>query len=510
MLVVVAWAACALALLPAQVGLSDRLTNDVSALLPDDSESLRAFERLRDAFGAARTTPALVVWQRRSGLEQSDRAAITRALAAIREHDVRDVISPLGQRGRTLGLTSDDGTTAAALVTVEALAIDDLRPIVQAMRRDVTRDRPPGLAAHVTGPAGIGLDAGDVLLTIDARLVAAAAALIVLLLLVIYRSFALAGVLLACVLAAYAAAAGIVALLAEHADLLVSGLASGILVILVLGAGTDYCLLLVARFRHALARGEPAGAAAREATRLAGPAIAASGATVAGAMLALSVASIPATRGLGPVLAIGVTVTVAACLTLLPAMLAILGPRALWPAPPAIDARRGAWNRIAALVGRRPRVVLGLCSLGLALASLGLFVEMPTIGYGGGLRSGSDARAGQLALARALPPGDLAPVDVVVSARDGAVQRERAARAVSRDLAASDSVARVRAAGTSADGESARLLVSLARDSVRRWGRARSARGAPDRARGGAHRGGERARRRAVGTDRRHARRRGA
>jgi len=463
---VAAWVVCALALLPAQSELQDRISNDVPALLPDGSESLRAFERVRDGFGATRATPAVVVWQRRGGLEPADRAAIARALAAIRADGagtVRDLVSPLSSDGRRLGLVSGDGTTAAALVTIDALAIADLRPVVTGMRDELARNRPPGLAAHVTGPAGIALDAGDVLLMIDARLVAATAGLIVLLLLVIYRSLALAAVLLTCVLVAYGTAAGCVSLLAGHSDVLVSGVASGILVILVLGAGCDYCLLLVARFREALARGASGAAAAGEATRLAGPAIAASGATVAGAMLALGFASIPATRGLGPVLAIGVGVTVAASLTLLPALLAILGPRALWPAAPTRRARRGVWERIAALVGRRPRAVVAVTVLGLGLASLGLLVEMPSIGYGGGLRPGSDARAGQVALARALPAGDLAPVDVLVSASDE-LQRERAARVVSSSLAGSPSVARIRVAGTSTDGASTRLLVSLARD----------------------------------------------
>jgi RND superfamily putative drug exporter len=179
---------------------------------------------------------------------------------------------------------------------------------------------------------------------------------------------------------------GVVYLLAKAGVLTVSGDAQGILDVLVLGAGTDYALLVAARFREELPRQPDRYAAMRVAWRAAVPPILASGATVIFALLCLLISGLPATRGLGPITAIGIVCALGSMLVLLPAVLVLLGRSAFWPFRPAVPGaaneptrapaeERGPWWRIARGVGRRPRLVwvvtvLFLAGLGLGLARL--------------------------------------------------------------------------------------------------------------------------------------------
>ena len=324
--------------------------------------------------------------------------------------------------------------------------------------RDIVSDSPPeGLAVYVTGPAGITVDAVEVFGAIDATLLLATSALILVLLLVIYRSPVVAFVPLFVVAIAYSIAAGFVYLLIEAADLTVNGQTTGILIILMFGAGTDYCLLIVSRFREELRRREDKHEAMRLALARTSPAILSSGGTVMVAMLVLLVADLQTFRSSGPVFALGIFVTMLAGLTLLPALLTIFGRRAFWPAIPRADGERpgvsGFWHRVGTAVMRRPGVVLTATLIGLGAATLGNLVDLPGLSLGAGFRGQVESIQGQQALAKALPAGEAATTDVLVaSPRAGAA---------SRTVAAVPGVAAVRPQQSSDDGELARLSVTL-------------------------------------------------
>ena len=176
--------------------------------------------------------------------------------------------------------------------------------------------------------------------------------MLVLLLLAIYRSPLVALVPLLVVAVAYVVAGGLTYMLVDAGVTGVSGQTTAILIVLMFGAGTDYCLLIVARFRDELRRTEDVGEAMARATERTGPAILSAGAIVIVAMLVLALADFNATREMGPILALGVAVMVAAGLTLLPAILATLGRRSFWPAVPrAQDSGRPAGRSGA---GRAP------------------------------------------------------------------------------------------------------------------------------------------------------------
>src|SRR5919108_1306080 len=213
-------------------------------------------------------------------------------------------------------------------------------------------------------------DRSEAVKSIDETLLIVTCAVLVLLLLAIYRSPFVALVPLAVVGVAYVVAGGLTYLLVDAGVTGVSGQTTAILIVLMFGAGTDYCLLIVARFRDELRRTEDVGAAMARATERTGPAILSAGAIVIVAMLVLALADFNATREMGPILALGIAVMVAAGLTLLPAILATLGRRAFWPAVPRLLATEppvGAlWRRAGRLVGRRPALTAAAVTLVLA------------------------------------------------------------------------------------------------------------------------------------------------
>jgi RND superfamily putative drug exporter len=450
--VLVAWVAAAAGLGQYQAKLQDATKNDPATFLPASAESTRVLQTLRDRFTNGRTTPALVVWSRRGALTAADRRAVESVVARIRALRPAATLPPSPPT-----FTRD---TAVAAVPITADDIDVIKPVVERIRTLVVAEPPPGLEAYVTGPAGITVDAVDVFGQIDVTLLAATTALVLVLLLLIYRSPVVALVPLAVVAVAYAIAAGVVYLLIDAASLVVNGQTTGILIILMFGAGTDYCLLIVSRYREELRRFADRHDAMAAALRHTSPAILSSGATVVVAMLVLLLADLRTFRSAGPVLALGVATTMLAGLTLLPALLAIVGRRAFWPAVPRLAAeptpRSGLWHRVGEHVGRRPLVVAVAVTAALGAATAGNAVDLPGLSLGSGFRGSVESVQGLLALARSLPAGEAAPTDVV--AQTGAAGRTAAA------LRRVDGVASVRRVGASDDGRLAHLQVTLRAD----------------------------------------------
>ena len=203
-----------------------------------------------------------------------------------------------------------------------------------------------------TSPArpGFEADRSAAVKGIDETLLLVTCGVLVLLLLAIYRSPLVALVPIFVVGVAYVVAGGMTYALVAAGVTDVSGQTTAILIVLMFGAGTDYCLLIVARFRDELRRTEDVGEAMARATERTGPAILSAGAIVIVAMLVLALADFNATREMGPILALGIAVMVVAGLTLLPAILATLGRRAFWPAVP-----RGAGRRAPGRQDLAPR-----------------------------------------------------------------------------------------------------------------------------------------------------------
>ncbi len=366
------WIVMIVLLSPLAGKLGDVEQNDAEAWLPANAESL-AVTRQQEALsaGSSEEVSAAIVFQRDGGLTEADRAYITaqrETLAGIYT-DVQ-----LGP-----DLLSADGQALLFTLPMPPAAIenDDLVTDIVKDTRALLADHPDGLTASVSGSAGVGSDMMSVLDGLDTTLLLASALVVAVLLLLTYRSPIVWIVPLLSVAVATQLAFALVYLLADVGGQTVNGQSSGILPVLVFGAGTDYALLLIARYREELRRHEDKHVAMAVALRRAGPAIVASAATVVLGLLCLLVADMNPTAGLGPVGAAGIVAALLAMLTLLPAILVIFGRRLFWPFIPrfgdVIEERSGLWSRVGSVVSRRPRIIWATTVLALLMLVTGLF-----------------------------------------------------------------------------------------------------------------------------------------
>jgi RND superfamily putative drug exporter len=290
--------------------------------------------------------------------------------------------------------------------------------------RSIAASGSQGLTIHIAGPLGYAADSGKAFKGIDGTLLVSALAVVIVLLLITYRSPILWLLPVISAGVALVAAQALIYLLAAHAGLTVNAQSAGILDVLVFGAGTDYALLLTARYREELRRHEDRHQAMRVAIRRAGPAIVASAGTVILSLLALTLAELNSTKGLGPVLAIGVGVALLAMMTLLPALLVITGRWVFWPAKPAYGSpeptTRGVWARIGRRIALRPRVVWITTAVLLGALALGLTgLKASGLTNAESFRGHPDSVAGQTVLDQHFPAGAGQPVQVFGNAASG-------------------------------------------------------------------------------------------
>jgi RND superfamily putative drug exporter len=339
--------------------------NETSSFLPSSAESVKALKQI-ERFPGGEQAPAVVVYERQSGLTGADKRRIQDTvgrLNADRKPLVGEAQPPV---------FSPNGRAAIVVQAVEPGdgQSDEFQTAVQSIR-DRAGESGDGLHVKVTGAAGYSLDAIKVFGNINGSLLLVAALIVLVLLIAIYRSPIFWIIPFFTVLLAEAAARGLGYLIAE-AGVTINGQSGGILPVLVFGAGTDYALLLVSRYREELRRHDDKHGAMAIALKSAGPAILASGLTVIAALLTLSIAEVNGTAGLGPIGAMGVALAMISMLTMLPAALTICGRGWFWPRIPhlgeaGVDATHGVWRRIGERVAVRPRAVWITGSIVLAI-----------------------------------------------------------------------------------------------------------------------------------------------
>lgn len=405
--------------------------NDSATFLPAEAESTRV-QVLQQEFSTSDAVPAVIVYEFPEAVGPAAAAAVARDVEQLQAiPGVQDVVGPVpSQDGRAVtvlaGVVVQDDTEPAAEVEAvrEALADSPARAL--------------GAEVYVTGPAGFLADFSEAFGEIDGLLLLVALGVVLVILLIVYRSPILPFIVLLTALFALSAASMVIYLLADAGTLTLNGQAQGILFILVIGAATDYSLLVVARFREELRRTEFQVDAMGRTLRGTWEAIVASAGTVALGVMTLLLSELNVNRGLGPVAAIGVGFAMVAALTFLPAVLVMLGRRAYWPAKPKVDMVdpesqvTGFWARVAAYVDRRTRLVLGVSLIVL----IGLAAFLPAFRASGVPTSQLfmvevESTQGQDALARHFPAGSgsetivigpeaqLAAMLSVVSANEG-------------------------------------------------------------------------------------------
>lgn len=425
--VVVLWLALLAGLGPLAGKFEQAQRNEPSSFLPGSAESVQALAATRQ-FAGGTVTPAVVVYRSAAGLSDAQRARVAADRARI-DANLPEGAGPLGAPS-----WSKDGKAALLSLPIAARGEETvLNDAVTAVRDVVHESRGGGLQVEVSGPAGFSADASRVFEGVNSTLLYATALLIFVLLVLIYRSPVFWLLPLLSVLFAEAVVRGIGYGLAK-AGVVINGQTGGILLVLVFGAGTDYALLLTARYREELRRHADRHEAMAIALRRAGPAIVASAATVIAALLCLALADVNATSGLGPVSAMGVAVAMLAMLTLLPALLLIGGRRAFWPFVPRLGdedtAHETSWGRLGRFVdGRhRPLWILTLLVLGvMALGGLRLDDRLTT---GNSFRGSVESVRGQQLINESFAAGANAPATVVVLDRAKAAVVRDAVRAL--------------------------------------------------------------------------------
>ncbi|CAN5550242.1 MMPL family transporter [soil metagenome] len=394
--------------------LTDEQNNEASSWLPGSAESTRALAA-SEAFSSPNMIPAVVVYERDSGITEADRAKASADATTFGQLE--------GLGGEVAGpIPSPDGQALQTYVPLDLgedgweLSAD----VVADMRATASADA-DGLETHIAGPAGNAADSAEAFASIDTTLLFATVIVVVFILLLTYRSPVLWLLPVLSAGTALLSAQAVIYLLAVQGGLTVNAQSAGILTVLVFGAGTDYALLLVARYREELRRHNDRHEAMAVALHRAGPAIIASAGTVVLGMLCLVVAEMNSTQGLGPVAAIGVAVGLLAMITLLPALLVIVGRWIFWPVRPqhgsAEPTASGLWAGVGATIARRPRFVWVGTVLVLAAMSLGIVgLDAKGLTTAESFRGTPDSVTGERVLAAHFESDAGSPVQIVSTA----------------------------------------------------------------------------------------------
>ncbi|WP_245599710.1 MMPL family transporter [Nakamurella lactea] len=420
-------------------------SNDSTSFLPASAESVRAAEAAA-AFEPVKSLPAFVVFTTAgagtaSPAQQESWNAFAAGVARIPVADgttIGDYLAAgaVGPSG-TAAVPSADGRAALVVLPLDEAKVSTagadgqppLDEVVAALRQAATAAAAGG-TAHVTGPAGLISDLGAAFSGIDGLLLLVAVGVVLLILLIVYRALALPLLVLLSSLCGLALAGWVVYLLADSGTVTLNGQSQGILFILVIGAATDYGLLLTARYREELNRTAGPVAAMRTAWRACVEPIVASAGTVIIGLLCLLLSDLNSNRGLGPIGAIGIGGALLASLTFLPAVL-MTGRWMFWPRIPRLDTtstapgadqsgeRHRGWRRLAAVIDRHPRRIWSVT----AVVLLALCAFLPSFRASGTQQSevflgNPDSVVGQQVLEEHFSGGTGNPVQLVVAQGD--------------------------------------------------------------------------------------------
>ncbi|ABY21883.1 transporter, MMPL family [Renibacterium salmoninarum ATCC 33209] len=411
--------------------LSGVSTNDQSSFLPASAESTEAGE-WQKKFSDSSAIPAIGLLTSETKLSSEQLAGIAQlvtkisSVPGVQGHSEQTSSSVIGP------MPSQDGKASELIIPISDTK--NLKTVVGALRSALEENAPDGLKTFVTGPAGLSADLVSAFGGIDGILLIVALAAVLVILLIVYRSVVLPFLVLLTSVFALTASILLIYTLASWGWITLNGQSQGILSILVIGAATDYSLLLVSRFREALHEVDNRWAALGRAFKASWEPILASGGTVVVALLCLLVSDLNSNRSLGPIAAIGILFSLAAALTLLPALLAIFGRVAFWPFMPKQTAGHhrhaaqsaelaglagisGLWKRIGTLIGRRPRASWLIAVVVLLAGAAGVLqLQANGVPHTALILKQSNAVDGQKALGEHFDAGSGSPIVVITQA----------------------------------------------------------------------------------------------
>ena len=408
-LVIAAWLIAAIAVPRFLPSLNSVTQGNNSAFLPASAPSEQAAQ-LAAPFGTTNLVPVQVI----AAVDQGTLTTADTAWLATLQHNLATV--PTVVSVRDLGRSKDQQAEQLQVLSdVNQASQPDQTTLVHNIRTQINETAPPpGLQVHLAGQIAINVDQQTKLGSTGNQVEFVSVIFILILLLLIFR--ALLAPLITLIPAFFAVAiSGPLVGEAAHAGLKVSVIAQLLLIVLVLGAGTDYGLFLVFRVRENLREGAEPKDAVRAAVTRVGETITFSALTVIAALLSLLVATFQIYSELGIPLAIGIGTMLLAGLTLLPALLAVFGRAVFWPSKTrAGTGKAGLWGRVAARIVRRPAIPLAIGVAGLGLLATGVALYQPG-GFGGSITApaGSDSAAGQALLAKHFPSSSANPTNLI-------------------------------------------------------------------------------------------------
>jgi len=463
--VIAVWLVAAVAI----IGFSSKLTSSTqeSDFLPKHYESIKAIDLQDKAFPAAFSPSAIMVFQRTDGgkLTAADSAKVNQIADQLRAKHIKYVekvvpgaASP-NRLVQTIGVQMPDLTGGSK----DDKIIDSIKPL----RNDV---KPmlsgTDLKVGTTGSVAQSYDQQKSGNSADAIIFIATIGLILILLLVIFRSPIIA--LLPVVLIAIVSqmANGLIADISNALDLKTDPSISQLLIVVLFGIGTDYILFLMFRYRERLRMGEDPKTAMVQAVTRVGEAIASAAGVVIIAFLAMTLSSLAFLRSMGPALAIAVAVTLLAGLTLVPAVVSLLGTKVFWPSKAWKNEPTGArFAAIGGSLGRRPGVFAAVAGLVMAALALGVMNFNPTFDLAAG--STSKTAESQVALKdleKGLPSGATDPTHVYLHNTAGQTLPQGELTTYQQKLAGVSGVGEVTAPLISKDGQTADYTVTLKND----------------------------------------------
>ena len=417
--------------------LSSVSENGQAAFLPASAESTEV-QDWQKKFTDSNAIPAIVVVQSDTSIPSS--ALRDYAALGVKLGQVDGVQKPEGDAQTSVAgpIPSEDGKAVEFIVPIADS--DNVKTVVADLRAVVADNLPDGTQGWVTGPAGLTADLVNAFGGIDGILLLVAVGAVFVILLLVYRSLVLPFLVLFTSIFALCAAILVVYLFALWGWIKLSGQSQGILSILVIGAATDYSLLLVARYRESLEHVESRWAAIGRAWRAAWEPIAASGATVILALLCLLFSDLNSNKSLGPIAAIGIVFSLLSALTLLPMLLVVFGRAAFWPFRPkfvgehpaehkhadgariaGLEGIGGLWRRVGTLIARRPRVTWVVALVLLAACAAGVTqLKANGVQQTDVVLTQSDAVDGQKIVAKHFDAGSGSPVLIVAKESDAA------------------------------------------------------------------------------------------
>ena len=424
--IVIAWLAVGAIGGPTFGKLSSVSTNDQAAFLPSSAQSTRVQELQQD-FRDSKAIPAIVVIESDSSIARADYPIY---LSLAEKLGVIDgVQQPTAAQPVTIAgpIPSEDGKAIQLIVPIAAT--DESKEVVAAIRDVVKDNTPAGQTAFVTGPAGLAADLVKAFGGIDGILLLVALSVVFVILLLVYKSVALPFIVLLNSVFALCGSILLVYAMAKWGWIQLNGQSQGILSILVIGAATDYSLLLVARYSEALGHIESKWKAIWQGIKVSFEPIVASAATVVLALLCLLFSDLNSNRSLGPIAASGIALSLVATLTFLPALLVLFGRNSFWPRIPKhqpdtaqATAKNNKdvtklWRKIGMVVASRSRAVW-ILSLGLlAISSIGLLqLRASGVPQTDLILAQSEAVDGQAAIARHYQSAIATPMVVIANA----------------------------------------------------------------------------------------------